>query len=168
LPESTISMMQIDGAAVIGSFVDYDSLIAQLRARISAVGLSYAALEEITGMAEGAAGKYLADARVKHLSVDSLLKISEAVGIRMLVVTDERLLRKYRPLYEQRETRKIHARGRAKLGAVTMKRVRPIVLSELGRRGAAARNAKLGPEVRRELARAAARARWARRSGQRG
>jgi hypothetical protein len=97
---------------------------------------------------------------VKNLSVTSLLQISEAVGIRGIFVTDEKLLRKYRPLYENRNERKIHARQRAKLGAATMRRVTPVVLSEIGKRGAAARNAKLTPEVRAELARAAAQCRW--------
>jgi hypothetical protein len=145
---------------LVGGFTDYDSLVEQLRARIGAVGLSYRVLEEIAGLPEGGAGKYLADARARHLSVDSLLKISEAVGIRGMFVTDEKLLRKMQPLFEMRDGRKVHARRRAKLGAVTLRRVRPAVLSELGKRGAAARNAKLGPEARRALAQAAARARW--------
>jgi hypothetical protein len=162
-------MVEVDGAVVgqlVGSFSNYDGLVEQLRARISAVGLSYRVLEEIAGLPEGGAGKYLADARARHFSVESLLQISEAVGIRALFVEDEKLLRKMQPLYEMRDAGKVHARRRAKLGATTMKRVRPVVLSELGRAGAATRNAALGPEVRSRLARLAARARW-HRSGRR-
>jgi hypothetical protein len=155
--------VQVDGATVgqlVGGFSDYDALVEQLRARISAVGLSYRVLEEIAGLPEGGAGKYLADARVRHLSVDSLLQIAEVVGIRGIFVTDERLLRKYRPLYEKRDATKAHAHRRAPLGAVTLKRVLPAAAAEMGRRGALARNSKLTPETRRALAQAAARARW--------
>jgi hypothetical protein len=158
--------VEIDGAAIgqlVGGFSDYDSLVEQLRERIGAVGISYRILEEIGGFCEGAVAKYLADARVKNLSIGSLLQIAEAIGVRGILVTDERLLRKMRPLYEARDTKKVHARRRAKLGAVTLKRVRGPVLSELGKQGAAARNRKLGPETRRALAQAAARARWAQR-----
>lgn len=149
----------VDGA-IVGSFADYDALIAALRERIGAVGLSYAALEELAGLAEGAAGKYLADARARHLSIDSLIQIASVVGVRGVLVTDEKLLRKYRQFYQTRDGSRVHARTRAKLGAQTLKRVRPVILSELGRAGAAARNRKLSPEVRRELSRAAALARW--------
>jgi hypothetical protein len=163
LMESNTGLVRVDGAAVIASFTDYDSLVAALRARIGEVGLSYAALEQIVGMCEGQVAKYLSDARVKQLSVGSLLLISEAVGVRGILVADERLMKKYRRLYTSRDGAKVHARRRAPLGAVTLRRVMSPVAAEMGRRGAIARNSKLTPEVRRELARAAARARWQRR-----
>jgi hypothetical protein len=143
-----------------GGFTDYDGLIETLRARIVAAGLSYRVLEEIAGLPEGGATKYLSDTRARHFSVDSLLQISEALGIRGMFVTDDALLRQMQPLYEKRDERKAHAHRRAPLGATTLRRVRPAVLSELGRKGAAARNAKLSPALRSELARLAARARW--------
>jgi transcriptional regulator with XRE-family HTH domain len=81
LAEKVTGTVQLDSATVIGSFADYDGLIAALRARIGDLGLSYRVLEEITGMAEGAAGKYLADARAKNLSVSSLLQIAGALKL---------------------------------------------------------------------------------------
>jgi hypothetical protein len=89
-----------------------------------------------------------------------LLSITGALGIRGMLYVDPALVAKMSPRYEMRDGTKAHAHRRAKLGAVTLRRVRPAVLSELGRAGAAARNRKLGPEARRELARLAARARW--------
>jgi hypothetical protein len=65
-------------------------------------------------------------------------EISTALGIKGLFVTDEALLRQMQPFYEKRDERKAHARRRAPLGEVTLRRVRPAVPSELGRRGAAA------------------------------
>jgi hypothetical protein len=117
-------------------------------------------LEEVAGMGEGRVGKYLADARVKHLSVASLLQIAEAVGVRTILVTDETLLRRVRPMWESRDAAKAHARRRAPLGPVTLKRVLSPVAAEMGRRGAAACNSKIAPETRRALAQAAAQARW--------
>jgi hypothetical protein len=163
MADSVTSVVQVDGRNVgqlVGGFSDYDSLVEQLRARISAVGLSYRVLEEIAGLPEGGAGKYLSDARARHLSVVSLLQISEAVGIRGLFVTDAALLRRMSPLYEKCDARKARARRRAPIGEVTLRRMTPAVLSALGRKGAAARNSKLAPETRRALAQAAAQARW--------
>jgi hypothetical protein len=49
LAESTGSV-QVDGA-VVGSFSNYDGLVEQLRARASKVGLSFAMIDEIAGLA---------------------------------------------------------------------------------------------------------------------
>jgi hypothetical protein len=64
------------------------------------------------------------------------------------------------PLYEKRDATKAHARRRASLGQVQLRRFLKPVAAEMGRRGALSRNKKLGPETRRALAQAAARARW--------
>jgi hypothetical protein len=165
LSESSASTVQIDCATVgeVVGFSDYDGLVEALRERTVVVGLSYRVLEEIAGMPEGGVAKYLSDARVRHFSVDSLLQISGALGIRALFVTDEALLRRMRPMWEKRDELRAHARRRAPSGPRTLRRVRPAVLSELGKAGATARNAKLRPEVRSALAQMAARARWRKR-----
>jgi hypothetical protein len=160
------TMVQVGGKAVgelVGGFTDYDGLVEALRARIDGIGLSHRVLAEIAGLPEGGVGKYLSDARARHFSVVSLLQISETLGIRGLLYIDPELTARMRPRWEKRDALKAHARRRAPLGATTLKRVRPVVLSELGKRGAAARNSKLSPETRSALARAAARARWRRR-----
>jgi transcriptional regulator with XRE-family HTH domain len=164
LAQSDIGTVHIDGAAIgqlVGGFSDYDQLISALRDRIGALGLSYRVLEEIAGLCEGAAGKYLSDVRVKNLSVGSLIQIAEALGVRGVLISDERLLQKYRPMYERRDEGKAHRAASAakRLGPVTLRRVMSPVAAEMGRRGGEKRRA-LPPEVRRELARAAARARW--------
>jgi hypothetical protein len=99
------------------------------------------------------------------MSIASLLAIAKVLGVKSIMITDERLMMQMLPLWEKRDASKVHARRRASLSQVTLKRVMSPVAAELGRRGAAARNAKLGPEARRRLARAAARARWARWQG---
>jgi hypothetical protein len=152
--------VQTDGA-IVGSFSDYDSLVEALRERISAVGLSHRILEEISGMSEGALAKYLADLRCKHLSISSLLQIAEAVGVRGILVTDDAMLRRVRPMWEMRQAKKAHSGGLSakRLGPVTIARVLPDIAREMGRRGGLRRR-ELPAETRRALAQAAARARW--------
>jgi hypothetical protein len=70
------------------------------------------------------------------------------------------MVKEMQPSWQKRDNGRAHARRRASLGPVTMRRVLPAAAAEMGRRGALARNRKLGPEVRRELARLAALARW--------
>jgi hypothetical protein len=155
---NTGKSVQVDG--VVGAFTDYDGLIEALRERAASIGLSFAMIDCLSEFSEGGTGKYLSDTRVRHLSVASLLKITETLGISSLLYVDPELTARMRPMWEKRDELKAHARRRAPIGATTLKRVRPAVLSELGKKGAAARNAKLSPETRRALARAAALARW--------
>jgi hypothetical protein len=154
------SLDQIPCGAVIGTFNDYDGLIEQLRARADALNISFRLIDELAGFGENYCGKFLSDTRAKQLSVSSLLAIAGVLAIKGQFVVDEAQQRRMRPLYEKRDAAKAHAHRRARLGATTLKRVRPAVLSELGRAGAAARNAKLSPELRSTLAQMAARARW--------
>jgi hypothetical protein len=155
---NTGKSVQVD--SVVGAFTDYDGLIEALRERAASIGLSYAMIDCLSEFSEGGTGKYLSDARVRHLSVASLLKITETLGVRSLLYIDPELTARMRPMWEKRHELKAHARRRAPLGATTLRRVTPAVLSELGKRGAAARNAKLTPERRHALAQAAAKARW--------
>jgi hypothetical protein len=89
----------------------------------------------------------------------TLLRIGQVIGMRGLLFIDQDLVRRMKPLWTKRDGKRVHAR-RPALGDITLRRVMSPVAAAMGRRGAAARNAKLGPEVRRELAKAAARARW--------
>jgi hypothetical protein len=97
---------------------------------------------------------------MKQLTVTSLVTIAHVLALKGQFVEDAQLRREMAPRWKSRDAIKAHAHRRAPIGPVTLRRVRPAVLSELGREGARARNAKLGPETRRALAQAAARARW--------
>jgi hypothetical protein len=160
MAESGTSAVQVDG--VVATFADYDGLIEALRERAASMGLSYATVDCLCEFAEGGTGKYLSDARARQLTVAPLLKIAEVLAIKGLFVEDAELLRRMKPFYEKRDELKAHARRRAPLGAVTLRRVLPAAAAEMGKRGAIARNSRLAPEVRSALARAAARARWRR------
>jgi hypothetical protein len=161
MADSSTGTVRVDG--VVATFSDYDGLIEVLRERAASIGLSYAAVDCLCEFGEGQSGKYLADARTRHLTIAPLLKITEVLAIKGLFVEDAELLRRMRPMWEKRDELKAHARRRAPLGAVTLRRVLPAAAAEMGKRGAIARNRRLTPEVRSALARAAARARWRRR-----
>ncbi len=154
------SSVQINGAAVSRGFSDYDQLIELLRDRIAELGLSFRIVEELAQMGVVSVAKYLSDLRIKRLTVESLMRLASVIGVRPVLVVDEKLLRKMRPFYENRDRVKAHPHRRAPIGDVTMRRMKPVVLAELGRLGARARNEALAPEVRSQLSRQAALARW--------
>jgi hypothetical protein len=77
------------------------------------------------------------------------------------------LERRMKPQWGLRDVRKIHARRLPKLGAVQLRRFLKPVAAELGARGGRARMRTMTPEMRHQLGRAGAQARWARRTGHR-
>jgi hypothetical protein len=129
--KTTLDQLQPD--AIVGEFKDCDALIERLRERAAELNISFRLIDELAGFGENYCGKLLSDTRAKQLSVSSLLAIAGVLAIRGVLITDDRQLRKMQPLYESRDAAKAHAHRRAKLGATTLKRVRPAVLSELGR-----------------------------------
>jgi hypothetical protein len=131
-----------------------------LRKRAAALGVPYRVLDELTGLGEGGTAKYLADLHLKHLSIRSLLKMTEALGVKAVLVIDEGLVREMRPLWDMRDVRRARAKRLAPLGQRTVARVLPEVAREMGRRGGSMRMQKLSPRLRRRLAQMAARARW--------
>jgi hypothetical protein len=145
---------------LLACFQDADDLVEPLRKRAASVGLSYGLLDAITGLGEGSTGKYLAPARVRHLSISSLLKITEALGLRPLLVVDEALIRKMQRRWSKRDASEAHARRPPSLGQAQLRRMlRPIAV-ELGRRGHAAFLRATTPERRKDIGRLGAAVRW--------
>jgi hypothetical protein len=70
MTDSNTGTVQI-GRKTVGKFADYDAMVEAIRERAADVGLSYGLLDQLTGLGEGGVGKYLADLRVRHLSVTS-------------------------------------------------------------------------------------------------
>jgi hypothetical protein len=156
------------GGDVVGElfavFQDGDTLIEQLRKRAAAIGISYGLIEEIAGLGEGALQKYLSPLRVKKITIASMMQIGEVLGVRGVLVVDEALVRRMKPLWTKRDGKRVHARRPPPLGAATVKRVLPCIAAELGRRGHAAFMRKTTAEQRREIGRRGAAVRWARRA----
>jgi hypothetical protein len=140
---------------------DYDSLVAALRERAAAIGLSFAQIDELANLAESGTAKYLSDLRVKTLGLQTFFAITETLGIRAIFVEDERLLEQMRPHWRRRDEGKAHRASplAKRLGQATIARVLPVIARELGRRGGLRRR-ELPAAERVRLARMAARARW--------
>jgi hypothetical protein len=153
-------LADLNTSTLFDVFKTDDDLVAVMRKRAEYIAASYGLIDELTHLGEGSTGKYLAPARARSLTINSALRLCEALGLKMAVAVDEAASRRLASQWGDRDGSKVNARRPVQLGAATLKRVRGAVLSELGRKGAAARNAALGPEARRAVARAAARARW--------
>jgi hypothetical protein len=161
--------VQVDGA-IVGTLVggpdglhSYDDLVAALRERAASIGLSFSTIDHLAGFADSATAKYLSDLRVKGLGLQTFFAITETLAIKAIFVEDERMLALMKKHWQRRnEGMARRANNSAKrLGSVTVARVLPEIARELGRRGGVRRR-ELPAEVRRKLAVAAARARWAR------
>jgi hypothetical protein len=155
-------MVQVDGKAIgelVGGFTGYDAMDKAIREHAAAVGLSYQSIGTLAGLAEGHTGKVLADLRVRQMGVGTFLAITETLGIKALFYVDPKLVAQMAPLWQQRDGKKAHAKRLARLSATTIRRILPVAAAEMGRRGGAKRR-ELPPDVRSDLARLAARARW--------
>jgi hypothetical protein len=152
------------GGDVIGEllsvFQDGDDLVEQLRKRAAYIGASYGIIDDLTGIGEGSTGKYLAAARVRALTVSSLLKIATALGLTPMLVVDEALTRKMQRQWSKRDAAKVHSRRLPPIGQAQLRRVIKPVAAEMGRRGGVARMSKLSHQQRREIGRRGAQMRW--------
>jgi hypothetical protein len=146
---------------LLAVFSNTDDVIAAVRARMQYIGASFSLVEQIADppMAEGALAKYLAPLQVKQLTLASLMRICEPLGVRGMLFIDPALAAKAAPSWEKRNGAKVHPNRQAKLGQATLRRVLPEVAAELGRRGGLKRR-NLPAAERVRLARLAAQARW--------
>jgi hypothetical protein len=159
-------LADLNTSTLFSVFRTDDDLVTAMRRRAAYIGASYGLIDQLTEMGEGSTGKYLSPARARQLTINSAMRICEALGLRLAVVVDEKLVAEMSPSWGGRDVTKVNAGRRAiQLGAQSLKRARPQVLSELGRKGAIARNTKLTPAERHRLAIRAARARWNRKTG---
>jgi hypothetical protein len=65
---------------------DADDVVAALRRRMEHLGTSHGLVEELAGMAEGSIGKYLTPLQTKRLTMKTLLRIGQVIGMRGLLV----------------------------------------------------------------------------------
>jgi hypothetical protein len=79
---------------LLATFANDDDLVEQLRKRMSYIGLSFGVVEELAGMSEGALGKYLSPLRVKRLTIASMMRLCEPLGLCALLVVDPKLVAK--------------------------------------------------------------------------
>lgn len=143
-----------EGAALGGDIAwDVDTRVEVLRQRMADIDVSYGHVEELANMGEGSLRKYLSDTHVRQLTVNSLLALTSALGLRVELHVEPKLVRRMQPYWLKRDGSKAHGRRPPSVSAVTVKRFLPTIAAEMGRRGGEAWVAKTTPEQRRELGR---------------
>jgi hypothetical protein len=146
----------IDPPVFLGEARCHDELVEVLRSRKEQLGLSNEWIDHHSGAASGTWDKILSSQRpLGRAALDRYLPI---LGCKIAVLADPSQEAKMRPRWEGRDTKQV--RLAAKLGRALLKRARPVILSELGKRAAAARWARVSPESRSRLMREVAQARW--------
>jgi hypothetical protein len=131
---NTGKTVQVDGDVVgelFAVFADGDDPVEQIRKRMAYIGASFGVVDELSGLGEGSTTKYLSSALTLH----STLRITQALGLKAMLVVDPKLTAEMSPSWGSRDASKVNARRPVQLGPTTLKRVRGAVLSELGREG---------------------------------
>jgi hypothetical protein len=131
-------------------------------------------LDELAGCQSGYAAKILGQSREKGLSMIMMFALAGAMGLAIAFVEDpearrryvDRAPRKRRLNSAPKMLNRLSTSQRAKvLDAVSWPRLRQETLSEIGRKSGRqstlVRRDKISPRRRKEIARLAARARWA-------
>jgi transcriptional regulator with XRE-family HTH domain len=109
-------------------------LVDAFRARKEELSLSNEAVEHVLGLTSGHADKLWSGTR--GLSADMLDKMLQGFGLKVLVAIDSEQVQRMRPRWEnagRRDQRQV--RPPARIAASLIKRARPVVMREAGRRG---------------------------------
>jgi hypothetical protein len=167
--------------ATIDARNGYDGLRVGLREYWEGIGSTHARLDEIAGVPAGYSGKVMGDAFPKQMGVESLLAILAAMGIKIELVIDYEQRALVSPYWDVGQVMKRRPFRKAKLGEATLARLVPRIAAEMGRKGGSrpmpsealryairagskggkARKRKMTRLQRKEAARKAAVARWA-------
>jgi hypothetical protein len=129
-----------------------------LRERQVALQLSDQTLDPLTGLSHGHTSKLLGPGRERGLSEISMNALMGALAVRFVIVEDAAQVARMKPHWEGKDLRQV--RLPARVGAALMKRMRPVVLRELGRRAGQARWRGIDPKLRSRLMSELARLRW--------
>jgi hypothetical protein len=112
---------------------DEAALLDAVEARRLQVGLSLAALDQLAGLALGHASKCLSPARLKRPSTRTLYALLDALALSIVLVVDGAKASRISPSWRQRD--QAHVRQCA-LSPTAIERARPHVLAELARKAA--------------------------------
>jgi hypothetical protein len=141
----------------LATVVNYDQMIAALRARMAELGVTNETIGAIAGLAGGYVGKLLAPSRIKNLGPLSLGLMLQSLGLKLIVVEDAKTSAKMRPRWTQRE------KAFPLLAMVrTPPRATWLFTPRSGRKAAEARAKKLSPAARSAIGLNAITVRWQR------
>jgi|SRR6516162_4735704 hypothetical protein len=136
----------------VGEAASHDELVAVLRERQIALGLSNETLDHIALLSAGHTDKILGPSRQRGLSQLSLDALMGALAVKLIVAEDAEQAVRMRPHWQGRNQQAV--RQPSRIAKELIARVRPAVLRQLASKAATARWSRTTPERRREIMRA--------------
>lgn len=133
--------------APLGTFTDYASFVALLRARKAELGLSDLVLDDLAGLAGGHSQKVLGPAMVKTIGGLTFTALLDALGLSGTLYADPA---KAAHLAADRR-REARVRATQPVGRAAIARARPAVMTELSRQANKVRWKGATPEQRRAV-----------------
>lgn len=140
----------------------YEELHAAMRARAAELEVTRETIDAVSGLQSGYAGKVLAPKPMKRLGPTTLPLMLGALGLALVVVEDEIALAKVAPQLTKR--RRPVAMLAVKSGRGKQRLMSVRFLRKIAGRGGNMRARKLPQRRRSQIARNAAKARWAKRA----
>jgi hypothetical protein len=144
--------MTIGPPVWLGEATCHDELVAVLRERQIALGLSNEALGHIARLSDGHVDKLLGPARQRGLSQLSLDALMGALAVKLIVAESAEQAVRMKQHWQGKDIKQVRVPARVAKDLVA--RVRPAVLRQLASKAATARWSRTTPERRREIMRA--------------
>jgi hypothetical protein len=104
------------------------------------IGLSLAALDQLSGLAVGHSSKCLSPARTKSPTTRTLFAMLDSLALSVLFIIDPSKLDRVQPRWRRRAEAMVRQRA---ISATTIARARPHIVAELARRAARPRWANM-------------------------
>ena len=132
---------------------DYNGLVTAIRSRVAELQLAGETIDEVAGLPARYTAKLLRPMPVRRIGMLSLGPLLGALGLKLIVVEDEDALRRVAGRLKRRNPNLVRS-------AASEFRLSHRFLRKIASKGGTARDAKLTPEQRSELARELNRIRW--------
>lgn len=143
---------------VLATVRNYDELQAAMRVRADALKISREKIDAVSGLPKGFASKVLAEVPLRRLGPDTVGHMIWALGIKLLVVEDEKTMAMFTAGGGQRI--ESYAKNAAMNGGAVHFKISLRKLRQMGRKGGLNSRKRMSWKTKRGLARKAANARW--------
>jgi hypothetical protein len=146
-------MAEGDERRVVGEFINYDGMLALVRARVNELQINGERFDEFAGLPKGYLSKLIGAKPVRRIHMLSMGPLFGALGIYCVMFEDPEATRRLKNHLTPRNPS--YVRSVAVHGHLTTR-----FLSKIGRKGGENSRVNLGKRLRKQLARKAALARW--------
>jgi hypothetical protein len=138
---------------VLGEFRDYGQMLAGIRARVNEMQVNGERFDEFAGLPRGYLSKIAGTKPVRRIGITSMGPLLSALGVTCIFVEDPEATARLKNRLKPRNPRLVRS-------AASEFRLSHRWLRKIASKGGTARDAKLTPEQRSELARELNRIRW--------